>query len=116
MAAEMVRIPERKLTVLQRGAEIAQERVELVLGVPGHDRAREGPGGRGERPDGEDGGERQPRLAARAFGVPECGIGAHHSFILARRTPKAGAGASSPIATGATFEADNLDDGAARDP
>src|SRR5829696_1928629 len=104
MAAEMVRIPERKLTVLQRGAEIAQERIELVLGVPGDDRARERPGRRRERPDGEDGGQRQPHLAAGGFGVPECCIEAHYHYIFERRTLKGGAGASSPTASARAFK------------
>ena len=54
MAAEMVGVPERQLAVLQGRAEIAQHRVEMVLRIPGHDRAGQRPGrGRGG-PDDQD--------------------------------------------------------------
>ena len=38
----MVGIPQRQFAVLQGRAEVAQHRIEMVLGVPGHDGSRQG--------------------------------------------------------------------------
>ena len=96
MAAEMIGVPERQLAVLEGGAEIAQHRVEMVLRVPGHDGAGEGPGSRGDRPGGEDREEREPRLARRPGGGPggvRHGVEVRrHGWQAAAKEPAFGAG------------------------
>jgi hypothetical protein len=62
MAAEMIGIPERKLAMFERGAQIAQHRVEVVLRIPRHHHAGQRPGGGGRDPDHQDGRERKTRL------------------------------------------------------
>ena len=54
VAGEMIRVPQRKITIREGPPEEAEHRVEMVLGVPGHDLAAQGPGERGGEPDREN--------------------------------------------------------------
>ena len=53
MAAEVIRVPERQLAMLDRRAEIAQHGIEVVLRIPRHDAAGEGPHEASGAPEGE---------------------------------------------------------------
>jgi hypothetical protein len=64
VAAEMVGVPERQLAVLKRGAEIAQHRVEVVLGIPRYDAAGQRPHEGGGHPERENGERRDHHVAA----------------------------------------------------
>ena len=54
VAGEMIGIPAREHAVGERRSEIAEHRIEMILGVPRHDLAAQRPGERGGEPHRED--------------------------------------------------------------
>ena len=63
MPAVVVGVPERRIARVDGGGEEAEERVEPVLGVPGHDRVGDDPAARGDGPDRGDRGEHEHQVA-----------------------------------------------------
>ena len=61
--AVVVGVPERRVASVDGGGEEAEECVELVLGVPGHDRVGDDPAAGGDGPDRKDRGEQEDQVA-----------------------------------------------------
>ena len=59
MSAVVIGVPERRVAAVDGGGEEAEEGVELVLGVPRHDRVGDDPAAGGDQPDGRNGGKDQ---------------------------------------------------------
>ena len=57
--AVVIGIPERRMAGVDGGGQEAEEGVELVLGVPRHDRVGDDPAAGGDKPNGRDGDEHQ---------------------------------------------------------
>jgi hypothetical protein len=68
VAAEMIGIPQGEFPMGEGVPQVAQGRIELVLGVPGNDGPRQGPDGSGNRPGRKDERKRDQRLALRPLG------------------------------------------------
>ena len=78
MAAVVIGIPERRRARMQAVGEEAEERIELVLRIPGNDGVAGDPGGGGRKPDRSDDGRcndkaraQAPCPAARRYGPPD---------------------------------------------
>jgi hypothetical protein len=98
VATEMVGVPERQLPMGQGGAQIAQGRVELVLGIPRNDRAGQGPDRDGERPGGQDEAKGDkclpPRPSDGGGGTLGSENGCLHCFQAASRRLTSSSGAA----------------------
>ncbi len=75
MPAIMVRIPEWPVASAQRHRQEAEEGIELVLGIPGHDSVPDDPAADGGEPDCRDKTDRNGQLAGPPFDV----MGSDHS-------------------------------------
>ena len=63
MPAIMIGIPERPLAGAERRGQEAEEGIELVLGIPGHDGVADDPAADGGKPDGRDQADRNGQSA-----------------------------------------------------
>src|SRR5262249_26146711 len=106
MSGKMVGVPARKEAIRERGAEIAEHRVEMVLRVPGNDLPTQRPGERSGQPHGRNGGrsnavrpEAWARDTARSLARDE-GRGIGHRFGSSRilsLTPDCAEAPTAPI-------------------